>query len=561
MTLETLKDVAAKHNIAFPNTIDEQAYLLLLQSADVVMQRVQESADYVHPDLLPQPVVGDNRKYWKLSPNDNPLNAWSHRCELVARNPANSLLKGRTIAIKDNISVGGLPTTIGTFPRLVAKNGEYPISPIDATVVSRILSAGGTIKGTSTCENYSASPLSFTSANGPVHNPWLHGYTTGGSSSGSGALVAANAIGKQKPLDNPYGETVEMALGGDQGGSIRIPASYNGIYGLKPTHGLIPYTGAASLSPMIDHLGPMASSLRDIALLLQVLAGYDGLDARMTPESPLRHQVKDYPVILDNFLNRKLDNGAKLGSALKVGVIQESFLVPGLSDEVRDRVRQSAETFFAAAGASVVEISIPLHTEAPLIWTAATRTSMVDWGCQGRALGYLTHSPPHISMRWPPDQEMYELLTATNPAVINIMFGGAFLKEEYGAQVESKAHRKIFELRAAYDEALKDVDVLVTPCAPTVAMRHPKMNHDAETESTLSTVMEKMRLSIGSTSNTAPFNATGHPAMSVPCGFGSAEGTGEQLPIGMQIIAKRWDEEMLLKAAAIFEEGRRWSLN
>lgn len=461
------------------------------------------------------------------------------------------MLKGRTVAIKDNISVGGLPTVIGTFPQLVSKTSQYPISPIDASVVSRVLEAGGRVIGTAVCESYSASPLSFTSSTGPVQNAWAHGMTAGGSSSGCGALLGASVVRKERGEKS----VVDMAIGGDQGGSIRIPAAYNGIYGMKATHGLIPYTGVASLSPMVDHVGPMACNLQDIAILLQVLAGYDGIDSRMTPETPLLSQVKDYPTILSDFLNGPLKDKEKLGTPFKVGLLKESFSIAGMSDQVRDIVRKSAQKFFTAGGAEVVDISVPLHKEGPAIWTAATRATMADWACASKTPGFLSYVSPHVNLRWPPDQEMYELLTATNPSIMNLIFSSTFLKEKWGPQVEAKAHRKVYELRAAYDKALQEVDVLITPTAPTVAMPHPQLTNP---DGTRTAIMERAKVAVGIVANTASFNVTGHPAMSVPCGFGTYQ-DGEidkLLPVGMQIIAKRWDEETLLKVAAVFDAGR-----
>ena len=141
---------------------------------------------------------------------------------------------------------------------------------IDATIVNRILDEGGEIAGKAVCEYYCVSGGSHTSSTGPVQNPRKHGYTTGGSSSGSAALVAAGEV--------------PMAIGGDQAGSIRIPASYCGIVGMKPTFGLVPYTGIGPLEITIDTAGPMTANVADNALLLEVLAGPDGLDAR-------QHQV------------------------------------------------------------------------------------------------------------------------------------------------------------------------------------------------------------------------------------------------------------------------------
>lgn len=553
ITAEGLHKAAARLNIKIPDGPDLEGYLQLLRTLEASMRKVEASPDYIHPALSPVPTISD-RRYCQPGRHENVLNAWRHRCDLAAAHPTSSTLRGRTIAIKDNISIGGLPTTVGTFPELLSKDGNLPISPIDASVVSKVLAAGAVIKGSSNCENYCIMPLSFSSATGPVHNPWMHGRTSGGSSSGSAALVAATL--SERKTGKSFGETVDLAIGGDQAGSIRIPASFSGIYGLKPTHGLVPYTGAVPLAPMIDHLGPMATNLEDIALLLQVMAGYDGIDPRMTPESPLPGQVQDYPGILSEFRNRKVAAGEKLGSSMKVGLLMESFEVPGLSPQVRDNVLQSVRTFFTAAGAEVRDISVPMHRDGFLIWAAATRMSSSEWACQGKTSGFLSFLPPHIRTQWPPDQRMYDLLTATNPSVVNVILSNPILGEHYGPSVEAKAHRKIFELRAAYDHAFADVDVLVTPCAPTVAVPHPKMQPDAEGPA--STVLEKMLPAGQVTVNTAPFNATGHPALNVPCGFGSPDDQPDvKLPIGMQVVGRRWEDAMVLKAAVAFEEGKK----
>jgi amidase len=146
---------------------------------------------------------------------------------------------------------------------------------IDATVVERILDAGGEIAGKAVCEYFCVSGGSHTSSTGPVHNPRKRGYTAGGSSSGCAALVAAGEV--------------DMAIGGDQAGSIRIPASHCGIVGLKPTFGLVPYTGIGLLEITIDTCGPMTANVRDNALLLEVIAGPDGLDTRQRGVAPGRY--------------------------------------------------------------------------------------------------------------------------------------------------------------------------------------------------------------------------------------------------------------------------------
>ncbi|KAI9367401.1 putative amidase [Aspergillus egyptiacus] len=538
LTREYLRSLAKQWNIIFKSEEEEAAYLLLLQSAEAVHREIDSQPDFSHPDLEPTATT-EPRRFWRPKPQANPLNAWSHRTHIQAAQPLSSLLQGRKVAIKDNISVGGLPTTVGAFATLLSKDkdAQFPISPIDATVVKRVLEAGGIIEGTATCEMYSAAPISSTSASGPVHNAWAYGHTSGGSSSGCGALMGMNMVDPSQS-QSVLGDRADLAIGGDQGGSIRIPASYNGIYGLKPTHGLIPYTGTITLTPMIDHLGPMASTLKDIALMLQALAGYDGIDTRMTPESPLRSAVPDYPALLDSV---KASEGPKL----RVGILKEAFEVPNLSSEVRDSVYNAATQFFIAVGATVTEVSIPLHLQGPAIWTAATRTSMSDWSCQLQTPGFLSYAAPHVQLRWPPDQEMHDLLTEKNPSVMNLIFSGAYLKEQSNStQLVAKAHRKVIELRKAYDDALAQFDVLITPTTPTVAFPLPE------------SLPDRIKAAVGIVVNTCSFNVTGHPAMSVPCGFGGEE---KKLPIGMQIISKRWREETILRAAALFEMGREVS--
>jgi amidase len=239
---------------------------------------------------------------------------------------------------------------------------------------------------------------------------------------------------------------------------------------------------------------------------------------------------------------------------MRIGLLTESFDIPGVTKEVKEGVLQAARSYFSSCGAEIKEISIPMHLEGPIIWTAATRLSMTEWLCQGKTSGYLSHLPPHIQTQWPPTQETYELLAYTNPAVVNIMLSGELARDKYAA-IEAKAHRKVFELRAAYDKAFEDVDVLITPTAPSIAMPHPKM---ADGEGRRSSVMEKLATIVGVTSNTCPFNVTGHPALSVPVGSLPIKDHADvMLPFGMQIVGRRWRDEDVIKAAAVFEEGKR----
>src|SRR5512133_103082 len=235
------------------------------------------------PDELP-PVKYPQREFYRPPPAENPYGAWYVKTAI--RGKPGGKLAGRRIALKDNICLAGVPMMIG------AQLLDGYVPEVDATVVERILDAGGEIAGKAVCEYFCVSGGSHTSSTGPVHNPRKRGYTAGGSSSGSAALVAAGEV--------------DMAIGGDQAGSIRIPASHCGIVGLKPTYGLVPYTGIAPLEITLDTCGPMTANVRDNALLLEVIAGPDGIDSR-----PRDVKVARYTEALDGGLG-----------SLRIGVLK-----------------------------------------------------------------------------------------------------------------------------------------------------------------------------------------------------------------------------------------------
>jgi amidase len=219
-----------------------------IDAYNVVDRMAQELPPVKYPRLPGYRPTGEENRY----------GAWYVKTT-IAGAPGGKL-EGKRVAIKDNVCVAGVPMMNG------ASTLEGYVPDVDATIVTRILDAGGTIVGKAVCEYFCFSGGSHTSASGPVHNPHRHGHSAGGSSSGSAALVAAGEV--------------DMAIGGDQGGSIRIPSSFCGIYGMKPTHGLVPYTGVMPIELTIDHTGPMTATVADNALLLEVLAGPDGLDPR-----------------------------------------------------------------------------------------------------------------------------------------------------------------------------------------------------------------------------------------------------------------------------------------
>ena len=240
-------------------------------------------------------------------PEENKFGAWYVKTSIKGR--PGGKLAGRRVALKDNVCLAGVPMTVGAG----FLDGSVP--DIDATIVERILDAGGEIAGKAVCEYYCVSGGSHTSSTGPVQNPRKLGHTTGGSSSGSAALVASGEV--------------PLAIGGDQAGSIRIPASFCGIVGMKPTYGLVPYTGIGPLEITIDTAGPMSANVADNALLLEAIAGPDGLDSR-------QHLAR-----VDRY-TESLKQGVK---GLRIGVLKEGFGHRNSEADVDAKVRAAAARF------------------------------------------------------------------------------------------------------------------------------------------------------------------------------------------------------------------------
>lgn len=432
---------------------------------------------------------------------EDPLHAWYRKCSIEGAE--GGPLSGKRLAIKDNICVAGVPMMNGT----AALEGYVP--EFDATIVTRILDAGGEISGKAVCEHLCFSGGSHTSDSGPVLNPHDHTRSAGGSSSGSAALVASGEV--------------DMAIGGDQGGSVRIPGSWCGVYGLKGTHGLVPYTGAFPIEITLDHLGPMAASVADVALLLTAIVGEDGdLDPRQRDV-----RLGDYEGAL---------NGDAQG--LKIGVVTEGFGLPGLSeDDVDEGVREAAN-ILKDLGAEVAGVSIPLHRDGIHIWNGIAIEGATELMVRGNGMG--TNWKGHYSTslldvfgrgRLAQADELSETVKLT-------MLLGQYLRDAYGGRFYAKAQNLARRLRGAYDAALEDVDLLLMPTLPMKATKVPAP--DASIEEVVVHALEMIP-------NTAPFDVSGHPAMNVPCGL------SDGLPVGMMLIGRKWDEETVLRAAHAFE--------
>ena len=265
-------------------------------------------------------------------PEDDPLNAIVRRC--AVKGPSSGKLAGVRVGLKDNISVSGIPMTCGS--RVLS--GYVP--DVDATVVIRLLSEGAEIVAMLNMDDFAWGGRGDTSAYGAVLNPHNHQHLAGGSSAGSGAAL--------------YYDTIDMTLGCDQGGSIRIPAAWCGTVGLKPTFGLVPYTGIVGGETGFDHVGPMARSTEQVALMLEVIAGKDPLDPRQN-EVP----VQNYTGALDGRVE-----------GLRLGVVKEGFGLRASEKEVDAAVRKAIGEL-AELGMKTSEISVPAHKSAMAIYRGA----------------------------------------------------------------------------------------------------------------------------------------------------------------------------------------------
>lgn len=434
-------------------------------------------------------------------PADNPLGAWFVTTEIAGA--PDGPLAGRRVAVKDNVAVAGVPMMNGSE----TVRGYVP--SVDASVVTRLLAAGATIAGKAVCEDLCFSGASHTSKSGPVRNPWDTDRTTGGSSSGSAALVAAGEV--------------DLAVGGDQGGSIRIPASFCGVVGHKPTFGLVPYTGAFPIEQSIDHLGPIAPTVADAAAMLGVLAGADGQD----PRQPTGIAGDDYLAALD-----------RPAAGLRIGVVAEGFEQANSDPAVTAVVRGAIERL-TGAGHVAEEVRIPWHKHGAALWDVISVEGATWQMLQGNAYGLNwkgTYDPEqiaHYGERWRRDP------SAFSETVKLVALGGTWaLRNGYGAAY-GRARNLERALTAAYDTALATYDVLVMPTLPITASLIP--SPDAPVEEIVTRALEMV-------SNTAPFDVTGHPACSIPAGL--ADG----LPVGLMVVGRRFDDAGVLRAAHAFEQ-------
>ena len=417
----------------------------------------------------------------------------------LANGDASSKLLGIPFALKDVLLTDGVPTTCAS--RML--QGFTP--PFDATAVRRLKEAGAVLLGKTNMDEFAMGSSTENSGFSVTRNPWNPDRVPGGSSGGSAAAVAA-------------GQCV-AALGTDTGGSIRQPAAFCGVVGLKPTYGRVSRFGVVAYASSLDQVGPITRDVSDCALALQAIAGHDPADSTSV-DAP----VPDYAA--------ELSRGA---SGLRVGVPKEYFAA-GMQPEVEQAVRQGVREI-EKAGAQAVEVSLPRTGYAVaayyVIATAEASSNLARYD----------------GMRYGPRAQA-EDLTSTytksrsqgfGPEVKRrIMLGAYVLSAGYYDAYYLKAQKARTLVRQDFESVLRQCDAIVAPTTPTTAFRIREMTEDP------------LRMYL-SDIFTIPANLAGLPALSLPCGFDRAG-----LPIGMQIIGRPFDESTILRLAHAFEQATDW---
>ncbi len=409
-------------------------------------------------------------------------------------------LTAMPIAVKDNICTEGVKTTCGS--RML----EGFVPPYDATVVSRLKAQGYFLIGKTNLDEFAMGSSTENSAFGPTRNPWNLACIPGGSSGGSAAAVAADLC--------------VAALGSDTGGSIRQPAACCGVVGLKPTYGRVSRYGLVAFASSLDQIGPITKDVRDAALMLQVIAGHDPLDST-SADVP----VPDYQKALKFNLR-----------GMKVGVPME-FFAEGLDPEVELAVRK-AIIKLQELKAEIRVISLPMTPYAVatyyLIATAEASSNLARY--DGVKYGY----------RAAKEKGLLEMYMKTRQEGFGaevkrrIMLGTYALSAGYYDAYYGKAQAVRTLIKRDFDEAFKDVDVIVTPTMPTPAFKLGEK------------VQDPMQMYL-SDIYTISVNLAGVPAVVVPCGFSSGK-----LPIGLQIIGRPFEEDKILRAAYAYEQATDW---
>ena len=451
-----------------------------------------------------------DEKLSRIKKIDGKLNAFLEVTEERAREDAKKIdeafsageslppLAGIPFAIKDNLCTRAITTTCSS--RML----EHFVPPYESTVTRRLWDSGAILLGKTNLDEFAMGSSTETSAFGSTYNPWNLSRVPGGSSGGSAAAVAS-------------GECV-AALGSDTGGSIRQPASFCGVVGLKPTYGRVSRWGLVAFASSLDQIGPLTTCVADAAEILQVIAGGDSNDSTC-----LRAPIPNYVSSLSDSL-----------TGLRVGLIKECFEHPGLSEEVKKSVLSAADQL-QALGVELIEVSCPRFNDgiATYYVIAPSEASANLARYDGVKYGYRSEEFENLA-----SMTTFSRTEGFGPEVKRrILIGTYALSAGYVDAYYKKAQKVRTLIRLDFENAFKKVDFLLTPTSPTTAF-----TVGSHSEDPVSMYLSDLL--------TIPANLAGLPALSMPCGFDKAG-----LPIGLQLIANVLDEGTLLKVAYQYEQA------
>ncbi len=476
-------------------------YALTIHQAQEKLRTREVSAVELTQSVLERIQITDERlhSYITLSP-EAALKQAEAADHILSNGGAPPALCGIPIALKDIILTQGIRSTAGS------KILEHFIPPYDATVTQRLKDAGAVIIGKVNCDEFAMGSSNENSAFTPCRNPWDTGRVPGGSSGGSATSVAA--------------DQACASLGTDTGGSIRLPASFCGIVGLKPTYGRVSRFGVVAYASSLDQVGPCTKDVQDCALLLNVIAGHDPQDS-----TSVNRPTPDYTKQLGQHVR-----------GLRIGIPQEYF-VEGIQPEVETAVRDAIAQL-ERSGAEIVSISLP-HTEYAvatyyIIATAEASSNLARY--DGVRYGYRAAKVNDLG-------EMYHTTRSQGfgtEVKRRIMLGTYVLSAGYYDAYYLKAQKVRTLIRQDFLRAFERCDIIATPVAPTTAFRLGEKIKDPLTMY-LSDVY------------TIAVNLAGLPGLSVPCGFDH-----QGLPIGLQLIGRPFEEEALLRAGYAYEQENDW---
>ncbi|RQH01307.1 amidase [Natrarchaeobius oligotrophus] len=499
-TDERVKEIARKKNIHL--TEEEVAdYKLLIEDS---LLSLEELKSIEHEEYKPTTSnYTDRSPGYRPGPKEDRYNAWITKCRVEGADQG--LLSGKTVGLKDTIALAGYELTAGSNMM------EGYIPDIDATIVKRLLDEGATIVGKNNMETFGLSGAGDLSDFGPVLNPRNEKYLAGGSSSGSAAAVAA--------------EECDVAIGGDQAGSIRIPAAWCGVVGLKPTRGLVPYTGIIATNLARDHVGPIARSVSDVAKTMDVIAGPDYDDGLLLdPRQSASDHGKNY-----------YESAKQEVDGITLGILEEGFGWDTSDPEI-DKTVENSIRLLEENGAETKPISEPLHRKSGPILAGAIQGAiqLMKEGGVGTS---------HNGWYWTDYVDAFRKMSATEfnhlpSSVKRSWIVSEYIYEEYNVSFYAKSMNIALELKKRYNNHLDDCDALVLPTTPIPP-------HELNPGLDRINRLQRARLPLA---NTSLFNLTGHPAITLPCD------TTDDLPVGMMLIGRHYGDDQLLKISQFVED-------